>query len=390
MFASKTLKKLGVWGIVLVAVSFLAMAVYRRWDGSVRDPVLAPGQIAKADKILLERPDGTVFRFDRKSDGTWLLRVKGEVSPADPSRILDFLYVFNFWEIARVPDRQESRNWEDFIDRQGGRLQLKSGFRTLLDFAFARQGDLFLIRIGGRSYAMRSVWKPSAWMDFFSDAPEAWRNRLLMDFAYTEIRSVEVRYDTFAADSQGQSHAMEEGAFFPSGDTLSYKLVLLDPVDAERSSDGSAANRPDSFSSRYRLYVESGAFPCPDAEAENYLSAFTQIFFDPLADAKMGKRLYSLTIEPLQGEPVRLSVFEKLVPAVSELFFDGRGVDARAQAGVPTRVDSAALSPADAWRPDIFKAVVVCRGSQEDTVQMPYVFLDKMAKRASWFVKPRP
>ena len=65
MFASKTLKKLGVWVIVLVAVSFLAMAVYRRWDGSVRDPVLAPGQIAKADKILLERPDGTVFRFDR-------------------------------------------------------------------------------------------------------------------------------------------------------------------------------------------------------------------------------------------------------------------------------------------------------------------------------------
>ena len=116
----------------------------------------------------------------------------------------------------------------------------------------------------------------------------------------------------------------------------------------------------------------------PDKLAERYLSAFRQVFFDPLGKARPGKLLYTLTLVPVKGGEIRLEVFEKLAssgnPAASAML----------GAAASASPDSLALEPLAA---DIFKAVVMFRrdGNRADTVQMPYVVLDKMVKRASWF-----
>ena len=88
----------------------------------------------------------------------------------------------------------------------------------------------------------------------------------------------------------------------------------------------------------------------------------------------MGKLLYTLTIGSKKDEVVCLSVFEKQVPAVSEFFFD-----------------SGVSGDRNVLRPDLFQAVVVVsRGVQTDTVQMPFVVLDKMARTASDFAEGLP
>lgn len=401
-------KKRWVWSLaVLVLAVVFVLALRYRSGGLVAETALSSEDLARIDRIVLEYGNGSLLRFHKDERGLWSLRFRlisggaGAAVPAgapgsvpdsvpvrgtfpafpgeggsgemqaDATRIEEFLYVFNLWEISRLPSEEEAEEWMSLLDREGGSLKLKSGWKTLLKFRFAFHKGLFLIETGGQCYAMQSAWQSSTWMEFFKGGPEPWRNRVLMDFPYDRIRSVEVRY-----------------AGFPEGspqDSLSYKLSRVDvPVEAagknspvEVSRDF-ASEETAMASHRYSLLTAQGCVPLPDKLAERYLSAFRQVFFDPLGKARPGKLLYTLTLVPVKGGEIRLEVFEKLAssgnPAASAML----------GAAASASPDSLALEPPAA---DIFKAVVMFRrdGNRADTVQMPYVVLDKMVKRASWF-----
>lgn len=356
MFVKKTWKKILGFVAVIVLVMMVLSAVRHRYGGRVRDPVLDSAQIARIDRIVMERPDGLKLLFDKKdADRKWMLDVQGmdvPVAEADYFKVLDFLYVFNFWEIAWIPDEDEERAWKDLIRKQGGSLKLKAGARNLLKFKFACQDDLFLIMLGSHCYAMTSIWKPSTWMGFFTEDPKQWKSCLLLDFSPSDIRFVDLRY-AFSGTSP---------------DTLSYRLEVA-------ASDSSAAGEVgEMFKAPVLLLHTAAGFRFLPEDANRYLSSFSQVYFTVGGEARMGKLLYTLTIGSKKDEVVCLSVFEKQVPAVSEFFFD-----------------SGVSGDRNVLRPDLFQAVVVVsRGVQTDTVQMPFVVLDKMARTASDFAEGLP
>lgn len=386
MLQGKALKKILFLVPALAVVALLAIALFHRMGGKVHEPVLDSAQIAQVDRVILERPDGVKLRFAKDLDGQWSFGVAktarrtADVSSqgaslqdsdpsaqaglsldntgaiADAAQLLDFLYVFNFWEIARIPSVEEARNWKDFIHRQGGSLKLKSGLKTLFRIRFARQGELFLVQLGSQSYAMQCPWKSSSWMDYFTGGLKIWQNRLLMDFLYSEIRSVEVRYSDAKTGTDS--------------DTLSYKVECRPYGDASLGLPSDSQVFDSCRSSRYVLHTCSGCQALAPAVAENYFSAFAQISFEPLDDAQMGQKLYDLVLRPMEGDSICLSVFEKV-----------------SDSNNGSVVASGADSVKDiVLRQDIFKAVVVVRqASRQDTVQLPYVFLDRLAKNASWF-----
>lgn len=89
------------------------------------------------------------------------------------------------------------------------------------------------------------------------------------------------------------------------------------------------------------------------SRAQAYLSSFGRVYFD-FKDEKsaLGELLYSMEICPRTGACAAFSVFEKI----------------------------------SYGRPDLFKALaVVPRGAGADTVELPYVVLDKLVKRPEWF-----
>ncbi|MCM1530932.1 MAG: hypothetical protein NC048_00270 [Bacteroides sp.] len=89
------------------------------------------------------------------------------------------------------------------------------------------------------------------------------------------------------------------------------------------------------------------------SRAQAYLSSFGRVYFD-YRDEKgtAGQWLYDMEVCPRAGACVAFSVFEKITYG----------------------------------HPDLFKALaVVPRGAVHDTVELPYVVLDKLVKRPGWF-----
>ena len=66
MFVKKTWKKIHGFVAVIVLVMMVLSAVRHRYGGRVRDPVLDSAQIARIDRIVMERPDGLKLLFDKK------------------------------------------------------------------------------------------------------------------------------------------------------------------------------------------------------------------------------------------------------------------------------------------------------------------------------------
>ncbi len=103
----------------------------------------------------------------------------------------------------------------------------------------------------------------------------------------------------------------------------------------------------------FLLEHERGVDTVPASRARAYLSSFTRVYFDAKdAGSEAGNLLYEMEICPQEGECMIFPVFEKITEG----------------------------------RPDVFKALaVVRRSSGTDTVEIPYVVLDKLAKRPDWF-----
>lgn len=89
------------------------------------------------------------------------------------------------------------------------------------------------------------------------------------------------------------------------------------------------------------------------SRAQAYFSSFSRVYFDfKEEECRVGRLLYKMEICPRMGDRMLFSVFEKLTGDT----------------------------------PDVFKALVmVPRLSGMDTVELPYVVLDKLVKRPSWF-----
>lgn len=90
------------------------------------------------------------------------------------------------------------------------------------------------------------------------------------------------------------------------------------------------------------------------SRAQAYLSSFARVYFDKReAGSSLGEPLYEMEICPKEGRCVAFTVFEKLKEGT----------------------------------PDVFKALaVVIPYETPDTVEIPYVVLDKLAKQPDWFI----
>ncbi len=124
----------------------------------------------------------------------------------------------------------------------------------------------------------------------------------------------------------------------------SVKVTYPDPKDSYRLLNTGQA---------FLLEHGRGVDTVPAARARAYLSSFTRVYFDAgEAGGEAGDLLYEMEICPKEGACMVLPVFGKIT--------DGS--------------------------PDVFKALTaVRRASGTDTVEIPYVVLDKLAKRPDWF-----
>lgn len=124
----------------------------------------------------------------------------------------------------------------------------------------------------------------------------------------------------------------------------SVKVTYPDKKDSYR-----LLNTGKAFLLEHGRYVDT----VPASRARAYLSSFTRVYFDAKdAGSAAGNLLYEMEICPKVGSCMVFPVFEKIT--------DGT--------------------------PDVFKALAaVRRSSGMDTVEIPYVVLDKLAKRPSWF-----
>ncbi|MDE5763213.1 MAG: hypothetical protein K2H68_06880, partial [Bacteroidales bacterium] len=151
-------------------------------------------------------------------------------------------------------------------------------------------------------YRMRCDYLSHSWPEFFMQKSPLWKNRLLLDLYYYNIRSLSV-------------------TFFPEEN--SYGLSRVDDADSVRY----VFSRPGSPEETVSTSL-----------AQNYLSAFREVYFDFLPPSfadSVGAAVYSLHVETLDGQHIHLSVHPY----------------------------------------DLFKALVT---TPTDTLLVPYVALDKM------------
>lgn len=146
--------------------------------------------------------------------------------------------------------------------------------------------------------------------------------------------------------------------FAPEPDLWQNRLLFHFDYDGLASVKVTYPDKKDSYrllntGKAFLLEHEKGVDTVPAARARAYLSSFTRVYFDAKdAGNKAEGLLYEMEICPKEGDCMTFPVFGKLT--------DGT--------------------------PDVFKALtVVRRSSGTDTVEIPYVVLDKLVKRPSWF-----
>lgn len=146
--------------------------------------------------------------------------------------------------------------------------------------------------------------------------------------------------------------------FAPEPDLWQNRLLFHFDYDGLASVQVAYPDKKNSYRLRntgqtFLLEHERGVDTVPAARARAYLSSFTRVYFDAKdAGIQAGELLYEMEICPKEGACTAFPVFGKIT--------DGT--------------------------PDVFKALaVVRRSSGTDTVEIPYVVLDKLAKRPDWF-----
>lgn len=243
-----------VWyGVLIALVGALLVAVWFQRRGSVASVRLADKYVDEVSSVRFLYSDGSSF------------------TPLDINK--DFLHVLNLWEIDEI-----------LSDSVAGALRaqaplsfsLKCGRRTVYrQRGYLSEGDFFLDAGRKGLYKMRCDYLPHSWPEFFLPESPRWKNRLLLDLYYYNIRSLSV-------------------TFFPADDT--YGILRMDDGDSVRYSL-SRPGLPDSV--------------LPAAQAQSYLSACTQVYFDPLPASfsdSLAAAVYSLHIETLDGQHIHLAV----------------------------------------------------------------------------------
>lgn len=308
--------------ISLALVLAIALGVYSYFrKGKVDVLNLDPAVLEKTESIRFEWTGNRILEMNKDEiSGVWSGRYGEEDFEPDFSVIVDFLHVFNLWEIGYIPNDSLLEAWKECYSDSISRLVLAGKDGKIMDLYFYDNGTDFVVRKGSSIYPMVSVWNPTVWKNYFDPEQwDIWRNRLMINLDYVDVAEV---------------------AFIPekeNNDRYAYRIAL--------GSDGNYT-----FSSE-----RTGEVSLDREKVESYLAAFRQVYFDLHgAEENIGKALYRLEVVPVQGETRRMKVHEKI---------------------------------RSGGKPDIFKAVVVIdRGMKYDTVELPYVVLDKMVKDPEWFI----
>lgn len=243
-----------VWYVVLAAlVGALLVAVWFQRRGSVASVRLSDKYVDEVTSVRFLYPDGSSF------------------ASSDINK--DFLHVLNLWEIDEILSDSVARALRAQAPLS---FSLKCGRRTVYrKRGYLADGDFFLDAGRKGLYKMRCDYLSHSWPEFFMPESPLWKNRLLLDLYYYNIRSLST-------------------TFFPAGD--SYKLLRVDNGDSVRY----VFSRPG---------LPEAVLPA--AQAQSYLSACKQVYFDPLPASfsdSLGPAVYSLHIETLDGQHIHLAV----------------------------------------------------------------------------------
>lgn len=335
-------------GIFVLAAVWLAWRYWLRAGGEIGQAALPASLLEKTDRIGIDGPGE--FRLELRKDerGAWNARsLQGEFE-ADASRVADFLHVMNLWEVDEIVSDSLSGSWRAQGKDSTVLVRLRSGNRTLARReCLLKNGELYVVPRGKGLWKMRSAWLASGWKDFFRPSLHSWQNRLLADWDYFEIDTVQVSFPP--------GEGFGERAYCLARDTAGYILS----VSGWPEIPGEAAGKGFAGSALGQASGPAWRFVLPPARAEAYLSSFKQVYFDRRQPAmpagpRIGKPLCALRVAASDGQAAEFFFYEK-----------------------PDRDGGA----------DLFKAMVVKGPAPGDTVEIPYVAYDKMVRSLDWFFR---
>lgn len=237
--------------VALVGVGLLAGVWFQR-RGSAASVRLSDKYLDEVSSLRFRYPDGTSF------------------TPTNINK--DFLHVLNLWEIDEIVSDSMA---QALRTQKPLSFSLKRNHRTIYKKrGYPADGDFFLDAGRRGVYKMRCDYLSHTWPEFFVPGSSKWRNQLLLDLNYYDIRSV-----SFRSPASEQIWELERE---DDGDSVRYVF-----------------SRPGS------PHVE-----VPTGLAQNYLSAFREVYFDFLPSAwadSVGPEVYSLHIATLDGRHIHLT-----------------------------------------------------------------------------------
>ncbi len=271
-------------GIVLCALlAFIVVAVARR-AGRLDSPTLSGVRMAAVNEVEIGGAGGAFVRLNKDKAGRWQAVSSQGVFEPDVARIEEFISVFNLWEIAFIPTDSQASVWREIMEKEGGKVRLRTGRQTVFKIYFVYRDNLFMMRRGRKCYAMQSPWQTASWPSLFNTDAESWRSSSVLDLDYLQVKRVAVSYS--CADSLSYCLEWLENDLFGISGTDG----LQDTVDA--------------------------------ALSRAYLTAFKGVYFDfPALDARLGKPLYHIEVQAKDGRSFDMSVFEKQTEAGSPDLF---------------------------------------------------------------------
>lgn len=244
--------KKALYGVLAALAAVLLAAVWFQRRGAVASVRLPDRYVEAATSVRFLYPDGSSF-------------VSSDINK-------DFLHVLNLWEIDEIVSDSVARALRT---GEAVRFTLRHNRKTLCKKKGYLHDGVFFLDAGNQGvYRMRCDYLSRTWPDFFVAGNPLWRNALLLNLDYFDIRRVAV-------------------TSFP--DSVSYELLREDVADTTRYTLSRPGQPP---------------VVLPTAQAQAYLTAFRQVYHDDGAGGcdTLAPALYSLRIETLQGTSCTLSV----------------------------------------------------------------------------------
>ncbi|MEG1718285.1 MAG: hypothetical protein RRX93_06020 [Bacteroidales bacterium] len=327
-------------------------------QGETASISIPQNKIEKVTSISLSKKEGKVeekTELKQDSKGQWQV---GE-QLAEEQTIKDFLRLFSVWEIKEIPDPGRQLLLKQKMNTDGGKLILRTwnkwGKKKLLSLRWYKTQEDFYIKIGSEEiYSMCIPGdKTASWSEFFNISTKFWKSKLLVDLYYHQVSQIKVEYP----QEEQQSYCL-------ASPTLGvYFLRINDTLRGENKEENKEENKI-----AYKAKWSSTKIKLNASLSEQYLSNFKQIFFDHYVSI-LGKQFKegrdtllasSLAKRPLQKIEIR-GREQQIYRLNTYLKYIGENIDPYHLYGI------------------------IQNNNGNDTVEISYFMLDKIAKNRNWF-----